>query len=170
LEYSSKTNQHGAYSFESLPPDTYRLDVDLPAGLSTWQQNMGKPLTVQLGLTEASSGCRADLFARPDGRISGVIIDAEGRPVAGFVTIRPADPAEAEAARRRGGLPGYTTENGKFSFRQIPPGKYQLLAYPKIGEQINLRSAIVSEIIDLALGQHIENFRFKVSRSPNSSQ
>ncbi len=111
-DYSTDTDQQGSYSFGSLPPDTYRLEVDLPTGLSTWQPNMGKPFMIEVG--EGAKGCRADLFALPDGRVSGVVIDAADRRIAGFVTIRPADPKEAEAASRRGGLPGYTTEDGKF--------------------------------------------------------
>jgi len=162
-DYSAKTDEHGAYSFNWLPADTYRLEVDLPAGLSTWQQNTGKPLMVRVSRGEDAVGCRADLFARPDGRISGVVVDSAGRNAAGFVTIRSADPKEAEAASRRGGLPGYTTDDGRFSLWQIPPGRYQLLFYPKINGQISfVHNGFRSAVIDLGFGQRIEDFQFKV--------
>jgi hypothetical protein len=139
------------------------MEVDLPAGLSTWERNMGKPFTVLVGQAESAAACRADLFARPDGRISGVVVNAAGRPIAGFVIIEPADPREAKAAGRRGGLPGYTTNDGSFSLWQIPPGQYQLLFYPKIdGKTSFADGASRSRVIDLGFGQHIENFSFKV--------
>jgi hypothetical protein len=120
--YSATTNEQGVYWFDWLPADTYRLEVDLPTGLSTWQQDMGKPLIIPIGNTEDSRGCAADVFARPAGRISGVVVDAEGKPVAGFVTIVSVDPKEADKDRHRGGLSGFDTADGKFTIPQIPPG------------------------------------------------
>jgi hypothetical protein len=35
-ERSTTTDGAGIYSFHSLPPDTYRVEVDLPSGMSTW--------------------------------------------------------------------------------------------------------------------------------------
>jgi hypothetical protein len=161
-EYLATTDEQGVYSFDWLPPDTYRLEIDLPTGLSTSQRNSGKQLIVRVGPGEDAFGCRADVFARPDGRISGIVVDAGGRNVAGFVTIKPADPKEAEAASRRGGLPGFTTEDGKFSLWQIPPGRYRLLFYPKINGQLSFVRAFQSDVIDLTFGQNIESFRFEV--------
>ena len=161
LDYSTTTDQTGAYSFQSLPSDTYRMEVDLPTGTSTWQRNMGKLLTVQID--ENAVGCRADVFARPDGRISGEVLDAVGRRVAGFVTVRPADPKEAELASRRGGLPGYEMDDGTFRLWQLPPTRYVLLFYPKIAGQVRFnRGPALSEVIDVDFGQHIENFQFRV--------
>jgi hypothetical protein len=169
-DYSATTNEQGAYSFYWLPADTYRLEVDLPAGLSVGQANAGKPLTIQVSRGDEATGCRADMFARPDGQISGVVVDSAGKGLAGFVTIKPADAKEAAAALRRGGLPGYTTEDGKFSLMQIPPGRYQLQFYQKVNGQVSFaRGATRSEVIDLGLGQHIENFQFKVPTSPTSN-
>lgn len=165
-DYSTTTNEQGAYSFDRLPADTYRLEVDLPAGLSVRQASAGKPLTVQVSRGDEAAGCRADMFARPDGQISGVVVDSAGKGLAGFVTIKPADAKEAAAAMRRGGLPGYSTEDGRFSLMQIPPGRYQLQFYPKVNGQVSFaRGATRSEIIDLGFGQHIENFQFKVPTS-----
>ncbi|MEP6719627.1 MAG: hypothetical protein ABJB21_10810 [bacterium] len=162
-ERSTTTDREGVYSFQSLPSDTYRLEVDLPAGMSTWQRNRGDTITVQIG-NEGSSGCRTDLFARPDGRISGWVVDDTGSGLAGFVTIKPADPKEAEAASRRGGLPGYTTEDGSFTLSLLPPGRYRLLFHPKIDGNVNLGvPAALSDIVDLSFGQHLEDFRFKLA-------
>jgi hypothetical protein len=162
-ERSTTTDREGVYSFQSLPADAYRVEVDLPSGMSTWQRNKGETLTVRIG-AEGFSGCRTDLFARPDGRIAGLVVDDTGKGVAGFVTIKPADPKEAEAASRRGGLPGYTTEDGTFTLWLLPPGRYRLLFRPKIGGNVDFRiPAAWSDTVDVGFGQHIENFRFKVS-------
>lgn len=165
LAHTTTTNEQGAYSFAWLFPDTYRLEVDWPPGLSTRQPNSSKPLTVQIG---SGLGCRADVFARPEGQISGVVVDSTGRAVAGVVTIKPADPKEAEAAGRFGPRLSCSTEDGKFLCWQMPPGRYQLLFYPGKNAQVSFnRDASRSEVIDLGFGQHIENFQFKVSSSNN---
>lgn len=169
-ERSTTTDRDGVYSFQALPSDTYRVEVDVPAGMSTWQRNRGETVTVQID-TERLAGCRTDLFARPDGLISGRVVDDTGQGVAGFVTIQPADPKEAEAASRRGGLPGYTTEDGNFTLWLLPPGRYRLRFHPKIDGGVNFRvPASWSDNVDLGFGQHIQNFQFKVSTSRNTPQ
>ncbi|HEU4507585.1 MAG TPA: hypothetical protein VFR78_05050 [Pyrinomonadaceae bacterium] len=159
-EYATKTDSEGVYSFNSLPPDKYTLEVDLPAGLSTWQRNSGKPYTVEIA---ANANCRADLFARPDGRIAGVVMSANGKGLAGFVTIRPADPKEAEVANQRGGLPGYTTEDGRFTLGLLPPGQYRLQFYPKVGDKITFANVTYSGVVEIGFGQHIEDYRFTIA-------
>lgn len=175
VERSTTTDPKGVYSFQSLPSDTYQVEVDLPSGMSTWHGNRGRgnrgdKITVQVG-TKGLSGCRVDLFARANGRISGMLVDDAATGVPGFVTIKPADPKEAEAASRRGGLPGYTTEDGNFILELLPPGRYRLRFNPKIDGQVNLGVPPVwSDVIELGFGQQIENFHFKVSTTRNKSQ
>lgn len=170
VERSTTTDQEGVYSFQSLPADTYQLKIDLPLGMSTWQRNRGDKMTIKIG-AEGLTSCRTDEFARSDGSISGRVVDDGGVGVAGFVTIRHADPKEAEAAIRRGGLPGYEMEDGKFELRLLPPGGYRLFFYPKIDGKVRLDLlAGTSEILEVGFGQHIEKFRFKVSTSRDLPQ
>jgi hypothetical protein len=90
-------------------------------------------------------------------------VDEDGNGVAGFVTIEPADEKDAELARRRGGTMGYTTDSGEFELWLLQPSRYRLVFRPKIGGQVDFRVAPVkSEVITVGLGQHIEDFRFKV--------
>lgn len=169
-ERSTTTDKDGVYTFPTLPSDTYRVEIDLPAGMSTWQRNRGDKVSIQIG-AEGVFGCRTDLFARPDGQISGWVVDDTGNGLAGFVSITPADVKEAEAANRRGGLPGYTTEDGSFKLSLLPPGRYRLRFQPKIDAQINLGAPPAwSDIVDLGFGQHIEDFRFQVSPIQNPRQ
>jgi hypothetical protein len=161
--YSATSGEQGVYLLNSLPAGTYRLEIDLPAGLSTWQKDSGQPIVIPVGNDQNLRGCAVDVLARADGRISGVVINTDGKAVAGFLTIISADPKESEASRQRGGLQGFSTEDGKFLLTQIPPGRYQLMFYPKVNGQISLRGgAVRSEPIDIGFGQHIENFEFKL--------
>ena len=162
LEQSTTTDDEGVYSFQDLPVDTYRLEVDPPDGMSTWQRNKGETYKVEIG-AQGLSGCPASLSFRPDGRIKGRVVDEDGNGVAGFVTIEPADEKDAELARRRGGTMGYTTDSGEFELWLLQPSRYRLVFRPKIGGQLDFRVAPVkSEVITIGLGQHIEDFRFKV--------
>ena len=143
----------------------------MPAGLSTWQSKTGKPLAIDIDDKDRTgAGCQVDIFSRPDGQISGTVLDATGKGVPGFITIQPADPKEAEIARRHGGLPGCDTEDGNFSLPQLPPGRYRLKFHPKVGERVDFRRVFywppggrgADNAIELAFGQHIEKVRFEI--------
>jgi hypothetical protein len=163
LVYSATSDEQGVYSFKWLPADTYQLEIDLPAGLSTWQKDTGKPLVIPIGNVQNLRGCAVDVFARADGRISGMVVNTDGNGVAGFLMIIPADPKQAEAARQHGGMMGFSTDDGKFLLTQIPPGRYQLMFYQKTNGKISFRDRPVrSEPIDIGFGQHKENFEFKL--------
>jgi hypothetical protein len=116
----------------------------------------------------ADAACRVDSFVRPDGQITGTVVDATGQAIPGFVTIQPADPVEAAAAQHRGGLPGYGAgPDGKFSLPQLPPGQYRLVFHPGAGRALNFRITFYwpstpGEAIDVAFGQHIDGVQFKV--------
>jgi len=163
VTFTTQTDGSGAYAFPSLPAGTYTIAPDLPGGFA----QMRTPLTADV--RTAGAACRIDQFARPDGQITGTVVDATGKPISGFVTIQPADPDEAAAAQRRGGLPGYGVHaDGKFSLPQIPPGRYRLLFHPGIGGRIDYRATFYwpsksDDAIDLAFGQHIDSIEFKVN-------
>lgn len=169
--FSTVTDEHGAYSFASLPPDTYHLEEDLPPGLTIAQGTAPQPFVVTAADKQVSSfGCLVDIYVRPGSQISGIVVDPGGNGVPGFVTLEPADPKEAYAARQPGGLPGDETEDGKFALGQLPPGRYKLVFSPKTTRGVNLQqkfywppsSAANSGAIEIILGQHVENVRFEV--------
>ena len=71
---------------------------------------------------------------RPDGRISGVVIEAQTRkPTAGFVTLEPSDPSKRRQLVRGVDCRGDDVENGTFSLEHLPPVRYRLVFGPKIG-------------------------------------
>jgi hypothetical protein len=159
--FSTQTDDRGAYGFFSLPSGTYKIEPNLPLGFARTG-----PFTAELG---ASGGaCRVDNFAKPDGRIEGTVVDKTGKAISGFVTIQPANPLEAAAAQRRGGLPGYDTgPDGKFSLAQLPPGRYRLVFHPMRGRAVNFRATFYwpanpDEAIELSFGRHIDALQFTV--------
>jgi SdrD B-like domain len=173
VRFSTTTDEHGTYAFPSLPPGKYRIGEDFPAGLTLAHHSRKDQLTADVKHTkEVSAGCRLDAFPRPDGEISGMVVDQKGKGLPGFLTIEPADPKEAEAAMRRGGLRGEDTDEGVFSLGLLPQGRYRLVFRPKIGGRTNFGLKFSwpaysgnsnSEGIELGLGQHIQNVRVEVS-------
>jgi hypothetical protein len=168
--FSTTTDEHGAYGFPFLPLGQYQIEEELPKGLEK------RPVSIDLSPAPPAIGCRFDVFARPDGRISGMVIDTRtGRPLTGFVTLEPAGQQEPLAARKRGGLPGDDAQDGSgtFSLEHLPPGRYRLTFVPKIGGILRVKvkyywpsaSTASDGGIDVALGQHVENVRFEVSLS-----
>jgi hypothetical protein len=143
--YSDQTDTEGAYSFASLPAGSYKIEPDLPAGFAHPPELIAD--------VSGGTSCRVDLFAATDGQIEGTVVDASGNPVAGFVTIRPADPKQSPA-----GLPGYdVAPDGVFKLPNLPPGRYRLTYRPKN----NFRAAYSGLTIDLRFGEHLV-IQFKV--------
>jgi len=172
--FSTLTDQHGVYSFPWLPPDTYHLEEALPAGFTLAQGAAPQPFVITAADKQVPGfACNLAVYAKPDGQISGVVVDLAGRGVPGFLTLEPADPKEAKAAFQRGGLPGDETEDGNFKLPQLPPGRYRLIFIPKIGGHVNFRqrfywppsNAANSGAIEISLGQHVDNVRFEIPLS-----
>jgi hypothetical protein len=162
FEQTTTTDDEGVFSFPDLPADTYRIDVDPPVGMSTLLLNSGEVYKVDIG-AKGVSGCPLNLTYSADGRIKGKVIDEEGNGVAGFVTVEPTDEKEAETAKWRGGLMGYTTETGEFELWLLPPSQYRLIFHPKVNGQVDFRvPAVKSEVITIGMGEHFGDFRFKV--------
>jgi hypothetical protein len=159
ISFSTKTDDRGVYAFSSLPPGAYGIELDLPPGFAR-----AAPVAAEASAGRAA--CRVDSFASPDGRIEGTVVDSTGKALAGFVTIQPADPLEAAAAQRGGGLPGYDTgPDGKFSLPHLRPGRYRLVFHPRTGRVVNFRATFYwpsspDDAIELAIGQHIDALQF----------
>jgi hypothetical protein len=159
--FSTQTDTRGAYAFSMLPAGTYGITLELSPGFER-----SAPVTAEV--SGGGGACRVDNFAKPDGRIAGTVVGKSGKTVVGFVTIEPADPAEAAAARKRGGLPGDDAgADGKFALPRLPPGRYRLVFHPKTDGRLNFRVTFYwpsnpDDAIDLAFGQHIDALQFTV--------
>jgi len=77
--------------------------ADFPTGFA----RPPAPLTAEV--RAGGAACRIDSFVRAGGQITGAVVDASGKAIPGFVTIRPADqssdPEEAASVLRSIGLP-----------------------------------------------------------------
>jgi hypothetical protein len=168
-EFSTKTDTSGAYFIQSLKTDVYRVEMDFPAGLSSWEGRQGTPITVTVNNKDSvAQGCRVDAF--PPGRIAGKVVDTDGKGVAGFVTLQPVDPNEAAVAMRRGGLVGDDTVDGNFTLSPLPPGHYRLIFSPRdrsnpkcVTPQFWPPQGSNSNGIELGFGQHVDDIRFVVT-------
>jgi hypothetical protein len=90
---STTTNELGVYAFEWLPPESYRIEQDLPVGLRALSQGADKALTVDLREKNATLiGCRADIRTRSEKEISGMVEDSRGR--GGFTASQPLSASE----------------------------------------------------------------------------
>jgi hypothetical protein len=162
VEQSTTTDDEGIFSFQDLPTGTYRIEVDPPFGMSTWQRNKGEVYDVDVGAPRAS-GCPVNITFSPDGRIKGKVIDEDGNGVAGFIKTEPVDEKEAEIAKWRGGTMGYETETGDFELWLLRPTQYRLVFQRKINGRVDFGvPPVKSEIITIGLGERFEDFRFKV--------
>jgi hypothetical protein len=168
---STTTDTHGVYSFSRLPSGSYRVEHDLPSGL-TLAKNSRQPISVELSDQDGhGAGCGVNVFAFPDGLISGTVVDGNGNGLAGFVTIEPVDAAEAKFFLEHGGLSGYDTNDGKFTLPRLPPGRYRLVFRPRGANGVMdyrhkfywpRNDGAGSDAIEVVLGQHLENIRFEV--------
>src|SRR6266851_557804 len=76
--FSTVTDQRGVYSFAWLPQDTYRLEQDLPAGF-TIAGKPPDPLKIAPSDKQVPGfACNLDVYAKPDGQISGIVVDLAG--------------------------------------------------------------------------------------------
>ncbi len=110
------SDQTGAYRAKGLPAGEYRMSARVPAGFMT-----SPPRTFVLG----EKGCvAADWSVRYAGRVSGRVVDADGRPVADLLMHL----SVAGVARDAGQLRTYTGADGGYAFEKVTPGTYTVAA------------------------------------------
>jgi hypothetical protein len=95
---STTTNELGVYAFEWLPPESYRIEQDLPAEVRALSQGSDMALTIDLREKNATLiGCRADIPTRSEKEISGMVADSQGR--GGFTASQPLSASEQNQRR-----------------------------------------------------------------------
>lgn len=118
------TDSQGRYEFGRLPTGTYRVRAELPTYLSYEEQKI------------EVDGLRCvplDITARRKGEIAGRVFDSTGETLIHVpVSLVPADASHEEifAERKKEEVVwpfSLTTLQGRFSFSQLPPGRYFLI-------------------------------------------
>ena len=106
--FEAVTNGQGLYKMIGLLPGRYTIEAKLPSYLI---KDDDKPNRVEV----PASGCAtASVLARTDGRLSGVLLDAQGQPAAGvyveLIASELSTKLEGLAKRLRCVLIGWTGE------------------------------------------------------------
>jgi hypothetical protein len=112
------TDASGRYSLSGLSPGKYKVTLRAPDGLTDQQPER----EVQV----ADRGCAVeDFYVFDNGRISGRVIDAEGKSMTNLtVALRDADAVDAE--RSKSPILTSADEEGRFKFEGLPAGRYLL--------------------------------------------
>jgi hypothetical protein len=158
----ASTDAGGFYKFKGLPAGRYKVRPELPSHLSLAYGDEGE---VEL----PAGGCaNANFLPRTDGRISGTLLDAEGRPVAeADVDLIPVEFADRVNDRGVGRFE-QTDRDGKFEFTELTPGTYLLgvnIRWQPSGRQPYPRtyypgvsSAAGARPVKLGMGEKLSDF------------
>jgi hypothetical protein len=160
-EYSAISDNDGNYEFEPLPIGSYILSANTQAGL--WAP--------EWGATIRPRSCQAYQFAlRMDGRISGHLRAADGKPFAEhpWVNVVAEDGSYSDSA--------YVDDRGRFEARGLPPGHYVIgvgitarhntaewrarVYYPGV------RSKDEAVVVELGTAERRANVDFRVPQPP----
>jgi hypothetical protein len=117
----TSTDAQGQFSIRALKPGEYSSSFD-HEGFAPLETGMGGSLK-RLHV-DGKTTARLDVELIPFGRISGRVVDADGKPVAEAVVTLDGPPASRTPAVTTG------TE-GTYSFDKLRPGSYMILAKPK---------------------------------------
>lgn len=118
--FEAITDGNGFYKITGLPAGLYKVWPELPSHLSLAYGSKDK-----FEITD--KGCAAaDFMTRTDGRISGLVIDSDGRPVPNtIIDLIPASTA-GRIGDPRVGRYKEADVNGRFEFTELTPGEYLL--------------------------------------------
>lgn len=109
------TDREGFYQLTGLAPGDYSVRASLPETLATYNEQ--KARVVARGCAEVNFNTHFD------GRVSGRVLDAEGRPVVELkIDLIRADGPEISL----NGLWAHTDKEGRYELKGVPPGRYVL--------------------------------------------
>ena len=91
--------------------------------------DVGEARVVALGLGEVREGVDVDMVLTPTAAVSGIVLAPNGAPVPGAeVALREADDALDAMAIVAPRAPVRSADDGTFTIRAVPPGRYRLSA------------------------------------------
>jgi protocatechuate 3,4-dioxygenase beta subunit len=149
---SGKSKADGHYEIQLDEPGEYQVSVTTPSGASTSQKKTisGPAFTLD--------------FVLPEGRLSGRVVSALGKPVAN-VHVSASGQEEKGTKHEEGVLSGNfaqgeTDSDGKFSFDGLSPGTYSIDANPRESAHPEGKSKSYGKArltgLKLASGAHLE--------------
>lgn len=113
-----QTDDDGRYEIAGVPKGSYRLGIVVPPEFDSRYLEHG------FEVKDARGCVQADFDVHWEARISGVVVDGDGRPVQG-VTVEAVAAEHATAAPRPYAHPEAKTDaSGAFELRGVPPARY----------------------------------------------
>jgi hypothetical protein len=130
LQRTTTTSATGEFRFNDVPDGDYELQVELPAG----RTDISIPEAQRVSLAGGDACVDVDLVARSTARVTGVLVDERGRPVADAqvdLYTPPYNPFRRDFEQFTAGSDGA----GRFVFEAVPSGVYQGgVGVPRPGE------------------------------------
>ncbi|MFS8084052.1 MAG: carboxypeptidase regulatory-like domain-containing protein, partial [Acidobacteriota bacterium] len=160
------TDANGRYHVEDLKPGEYLVKLSFPDGLFTPE--------AERKVNVADRGCaEVNFWLETNGRLSGRVLNPQGLPVMRAEILIH----ERDKPRYQGhGDSAYSDEEGRYSFKRTPPGRYVLLIrfdgltsqtrpfpvtyYPGVSDISQAKVVTISE------GQLIQNFDLQMPPLP----
>ena len=174
------TNENGVYEFYDLPPDHYRIVIDVPKGLrikfpiiagGEGRRDRFEDLRVTEPVVELGGDTAADVsfLLIVDNQISGRVLDSSGKPVKDVcVHLNP-----AVGETDRGFLISKCAEDdGSYQLKDMPSGRYLITAqrwangrlqtskifYPGTTEREN------AVVVTIGSGAHLDGFDIRMTQ------
>ena len=158
------TGASGHFHLLDMPPGHYTVRALLPDGYTT------SYAFAKIEMPTGGCGAEANLQTEIDGRISGKVIDAKGKPVRGL-SLRLL-PVDAIGTAKIGILSMTSDASGHYEFWTVPPGRYLLglnitgvphpdapyppTYYPGVDSPVQAKTIVAGE------GQRIENIDLRL--------
>lgn len=120
----TRTDATGTYRFLQLPPGRYQVSVQPPPGFAVFPGD--DAATADVDVTTGTCSAEHDVSLEIDGRISGRVVDAGGRPVADQLQVSIVTTATADRGLEGVHSRSEYTRDGRYEFTGVPPGEYLL--------------------------------------------
>jgi len=170
--HETKTDENGAFRFVNLPPGKYNVRLAMPE-LYEMHYDFYRD-EIDVTVTSGCFGTELYFKVHAIGRISGRVVDANGKPVGrevqvSIIAANDVDKPMSTLLHRN----AYTDDIGRYVFDGVPPGRYilgigiagaptQKTPYPKIyypkGDL-----PLQAKIIELAKGQRLNELNFRLA-------
>jgi hypothetical protein len=142
---TAEVEKDGAFAFRKIRPTIYLLQLSgLPDGWYTHSAVLGGQDVLNNGIDLAEGGAQGPLeiaVARGAGRVEGVVTDPEFHDFVPGAVVKlipdPASPRRSDLSRT-----ALTNQFGEFTFRNVVPGRYRVLAVmvKSFGEGVRIGS------------------------------